>query len=146
MMPKTPALTPMPSVRTATADRVKPGMLEEQASAVSKILPDGPHSGTDGLSLRNVPLHAGSKDRSKSMHVRRGTACHHPSNSLRADAEHDDRAGGVLALPRQPALSLRCAAGRSDPADDQHRPRLACLAERAGPTHKNERMRFEQPR
>ena len=33
------------------------GMLAEKASAVSKILPDGPHSGTDGRSLRNVPLH-----------------------------------------------------------------------------------------
>jgi hypothetical protein len=34
-------------------------MLAEKASVVSKVLPGGPHPGTDGRSLRNVPWHAG---------------------------------------------------------------------------------------
>ena len=40
------------------------GMLEEKASAVSKILPGGPHPGPDGRSLRDVPLRAQFERRS----------------------------------------------------------------------------------
>src|SRR5262245_31043446 len=59
MMPKTPAFAPMPSVRIPTAVRVKPGCLSKRRALYRTSCQMVRIRGTDGWSLRNVPLHAG---------------------------------------------------------------------------------------